>query len=314
MIVRKKRFKAIDGESIFYHEFLPEKNTEIKYVIQVAHGMAEHSERYAEFAEFFTARGIAVYINDHRGHGYTAKSSAALGVWDFKHPWETVVDDIKQLNDIACKENSEKDIFIVGHSLGAFLTVSFLTKYSMSVKGAILTGIGFPSRIKLFPSYLYAKIQTFFSGNKYKSKTLDRISFSAYNRSFKEPFQWLTRNKVVVDKYLSDPMCRVVYTSSFYKSLLWGIMYSNKLANLRKIPQNFPLLFLSGANDPVGDYGNTVKFIVERHLKAGAKDLELKLYEGARHEILNEINNKQVFQNIFEWANKVRIKNIGKEF
>lgn len=300
----ENHFRASDGELIFYHKFSPE-NEDVKYAVQIVHGMAEHSARYKEFAEFFTARGIAVYVNDHRGHGKTAQTLENFGVWDYKNAWSLVVDDIKHLNDIIAKENPNINIFILGHSMGSFLVKTFLTKYSSGITGAILTGTGYTPNYKLMPCCLFSRILCLTLGNRYRTKVLYKISFERFNKAYEESYEWLSRDKNVVKKYIDDPFCGGVFTSSFYKYLFLGIMYNNKLYNLKKIPKRLPIILLSGTGDPVGDYGRSVEIQQNRLIDAGIKKVDIKLYENARHEILNETNYKEVYQDIFLWMNSI---------
>lgn len=305
MKVVESWFIASDGEKIFYKSFFPNKE-EVKYVVQLVHGRSEHSGRYNEFAEFFTARGIAVYASDHRGHGRTAKSLDDIGVWNYKNAWSLIVDDIKQLNDIAEKENSQKDVFILGHSMGSLLVTTFLTKYCSGVKGAILTGIGyFPTRI-LIPACIFSRLQCLILGSRHRAKFIDKHAFNVFNKDFDKPFEWLTRDKKIVEKYRKDPFCGGVFTCSFYKHLFLGLMYNNKKNNLSKISKDLPLILMAGTDDPVGNFGKSVEIQKEKFMEAGLKNVSLTLYEDARHEILNEINYKEVYQDIFIWMNNCR--------
>ena len=311
MKVIENWFRASDGHRVFFHEFLPDDN-KVEYVLQIVHGMAEHSLRYEEFARFLTDRGIAVYINDHRGHGRTAYSTDDMGVWNYKNAWSVIVDDIKNLNDnIALKIQPGKDIYLLGHSMGSFLTMSFLTKYSSSVKGAILIGPGYIPAYKICPYRFISKLQCLIFGYKYKSKLFHNLIFGSYHKFFDKPFEWLSTNREVVDKYVKDPFCGGKLSSSFYNSLFKGLIYNNNIYNIRKISKDLPVLLLAGTDDPVGNFGKSVEIVVKRFKEAGIKDVEHKLYEGARHEVLNEINNTKIFHDIFMWINlKREIKNV----
>ncbi len=295
-------FRASDGEMIFYHEYLPDRG-EVKYIIQIAHGMAEHSARYERFAYFFTARGAAVYINDHRGHGRTARTVDNTGVWSYKNAWDAVVDDIRQLNDIAGKEHPDKDIVLLGHSMGSFLAISYLTKYCKSVEAVILTGTGHNSSIKIIPACTVARAQCLFLGTSNRSKFLHKKTFGSFDKRFDKKFAWLTRREKTVEEYIEDPYCGAVFTSSFYKNLFTGLMYNNKQGNLGKTRKDLPMMIMSGTDDPVGDFGRGPAKVAERYKEIGMKDVQVKMYQDARHEILNEINYKEVYQDIFEWIN-----------
>ena len=157
MKVIENWFRASDGKDIFYNEFLPDNIDDVKFVVQIFHGMAEHSERYTHFAEFLTSKGAAVYASDHRGHGRNCLRPGEYGVWAKKGAWFTIVDDLKVLNDITAKNFPDKPNFILGHSMGSFLARSFITKYSRGLNGVILSGTGTNSNL-ILKSDLTARI------------------------------------------------------------------------------------------------------------------------------------------------------------
>lgn len=304
MISIENWFRATNGQTIFYNEFLPD-NKEVKFIVQIVHGMAEHSERYTEFADFLTSRGAAVYASDHRGHGRNAVSEVDYGVWPDKKEWCNIVDDIKMLNDISAKNYAGKPVFIIGHSMGSFLTRTLITAYSIGLKGVILTGSGTNSSLLLRLGNLIARLQCFFSGVQKKSKLLDKLSFGSFNKDYNSPFQWLTRDQKIVDKYISDPRCGGIFSCSFYRSFTSGLIQINKMSNARKIRKDLPIIFLSGDSDPVGNSGKGIIKAVNFYKKAGLKQVEYKLYKDARHEILNELNKLDIYQDIYTWINKI---------
>lgn len=297
-------FKAPDGSTIFYNEFLPEEG-KVRFVVQIVHGMAEHSERYADFAGFLVKNGGAVYASDHRGHGRNVYAPEEYGVWPDKKTWCTIVDDLKTLNDISAKNYPGVPVFILGHSMGSFLTRTFLTTYSTDLKAAILTGSGSNPSFLLRIANWIARFQCFFSGPAKESKLLDKMSFGSFNKGYDKPFQWLTRDQKIVDEYIADPFCGGIFSCSFYRSFFAGLLSLNKLKLAKKINKELPMFFFSGADDPVGDKGKGVIKAVNFYKSAGIKNVEYKLYPGARHEILNETNKSEVYNDILELIEKL---------
>lgn len=295
-------FRTSDGKTIFYNEFLPD-NGKVSFVVQVFHGMAEHSERYADFAEFLVNKGGAVYISDHRGHGRNCLKPGEYGVLPEKDAWFRIIDDLKILNDLSKESFPEIPNFILGHSMGSFLARTFITKYC-GLKGVILTGTGTNPDYLLRFGYFIAWLQCKLRGVGSPAKLLDKLSFGSYNKSYETPFQWLTSDQEIVDDYINDPYCGGVFSCSFYRSFFTGLIYNNKLFNAKKISRELPFLFLSGLEDPVGDYSVGVKKAVEFYKKAGLRKIDCKIYSGARHEILNEKIKEEVYQDIYSWISK----------
>ncbi|HOK37276.1 MAG TPA: alpha/beta hydrolase [Bacteroidales bacterium] len=297
-------FRTPDGKTIFYNEFLPDDISKVRFVLQIAHGMAEHSERYTHFAKFLVEKGAAVYASDHRGHGRNCLKPGQYGVWKRPKTWDLIIDDLKILNDIAAKSFPNVPVFILGHSMGSFLIRSFITRYCLGVKGVILTGSGTFSKIELIFGRILASLQCFIFGPGKKAKLLNKLSFGKYDKKFGEPYAWLTRDKRIVKDYIADPYCGGVFSCSFYKHFFSGILFSLNFNEARKIPKSLPIIFLSGEDDPVGDFGIGVKKAMEFYKKAGLKNVEFKLYPSARHEILNEINKEDIYNDILMWIEK----------
>jgi len=295
-------FRTSDGKMNFYNEFLPDDVQNVKFVLQIVHGMAEHSERYSHFAEFIVNNGGAVYASDHRGHGRNCLKPGEYGIWNQKNTWDLIVDDIKILNDITAKNFPDKPNFLLGHSMGSFLVRTFITKYCTGIDGVILTGSGTFSKAEVISGMLLAKLQCFLFGPYRKARLINKLSFGKYEKHFGgEKYAWLTRDKNIVNEYISDPYCGGIFSCSFYKNFFCGLLQSQSFDYARKIPKNLPVLFLSGSDDPVGNFGNGVEKAFIFYKKAGLKKVEMKLYPEARHEIINEINKEEVYQDIIDW-------------
>ncbi len=306
MITNQKWFNSSDGKPIFYNEFLPEKN-KVKFVVQIVHGMAEHSDRYSDFANFLVENGAAVYADDHRGHGKTAKDDSEYGVWKNKNIWKAMVNDLKMLNDICVKNHPEVPVFILGHSMGSFLTRTLIFEYNCNIKGVILSGTGSNSTLLLKMGLAIANLQCSIYGESKKSKTLEKMSFGSFNKKYDTPYQWLTRDQKMINNYIEDPRCGGVFSCSFWRGFFKGLISINKSENADKIDKSLPIIFLSGTEDPVGNYSKGIIEAVNFYKKHGIKNIEYKLYEAARHEIINETNKKEVYRDIINWINKIML-------
>jgi len=301
------KLKASDGTQIHVYEWLPDEPSDVKACLQIAHGMAEHAKRYDDFATFLNKNGFAVFANDHRGHGKTAGSVENLGYFADENGFETVVDDMRVLTEKIRAEFPEKPVFLLGHSMGSFLSRYYAIEDASKIKGLILSGTaGDPGMLGKVGKTL-SKLIAAFSGKKSPTPLMTALSFGAYNKQFKPnrtEFDWLSRDNEQVDKYVNDPYCGTVFTAGFYTDMLGGLLYVNQEAAIAKMRKDLPVYLISGDKDPVSENGKGVKEVFEKMKKAGLNDVEMKLYPDARHEILNELNKEEVYQDILNWLNK----------
>lgn len=300
-------FKSKDGVEIYVYKWEPEENVNIKGALQIAHGMAETAARYEGFAKVLTDNGYIVYINDHRGHGKTAKYIENIGYLAEKDGFEWLVKDMHDLTDIIKKENKNLPVFLLGYSMGSFLTQRYIMLYGNELKGAILYGSNGRQGLMLRLGLMISKIQIKMNGVRAKSQILHNIIFKGYNNLFKPnrtEFDWLSRDKEEVDKYIKDPFCGTVFTCGFYYDFFKGLIEIENKKNLKNVPKELPLYIFSGEKDPVGKSGKGVKRLVETYKVLGIKDITFKLYKDGRHAMLNEINKDEVIEDILEWLIK----------
>ena len=299
-------FPSSDGVTqIHAVEWLPEGD--VRGVYQIAHGVAEYALRYEPFAEFLTEHGFAVVANDHIGHGLSVAEGAARLWFGEKDGWTHVVDDMYALRNLTAQKYPGLPYFLMGHSMGSFLTRTYLIRYPGTVSAAIVMGTGQQ------PGYIVAggKMAAKFFGKKCGfnqfNATVDNLAFGSYNKPF-EPkrteFDWLSANSENVDAYIADPLCGGETTVGLFRDMLGGIGFIAKPANLAKMNMDTPVFFVSGAMDPVGDLGKGTTKAYESFRKAGVKDVTLKLYPGLRHEILNEKEAAQVRADILAWVER----------
>jgi len=297
---------ADDNSELFTYRWLPDTVENIKGVIQIFHGMAEHSARYERFAEFLTSNGFAVYSTDMRGHGKSAEISGLSGYFADKDGWKKVVRDQKKISEKIEKEFPGKPLFFFAHSMGSLIARDLISTYKTPLKGVILSGTPFNPGVKGALALLISNIETLIRGKKSVSKFMDKITFGSFNSEFKPPrtsFDWISRDEKEVDSYVNDSKCGEIFKAGFFSDLFRGTIRVNSIETIASTPQNLPLLFMSGDNDPVGDRGKGVIKVAEMYKKAGVKNVKIKLYKNGRHEMLNEINRAEVFNDIMNWIN-----------
>lgn len=281
-----------------------DENSKPKAIIQISHGMAEHIERYSDFAQFMVSNGFIVYGNNHRGHGQNALNAGEIGFFAETDGWNKVVKDMKVLNDIVHEENPDIPVILLGHSMGSFLSRTYIYMYGTTVDGVILSGTGNNSSILVNFGILTSKLEIMFRGKRHKSKFMDSMSFGGFNKKFKPnrtKFDWLSRDEKEVDKYINDQLCGQIFTVGFFLDMLTGVKELNKPENLKKIPRNLPLFFIAGGKDPVGNNSKGVIDSYNIYENIGINNLKYKIYKDARHEILNEINRQEVYDDILDW-------------
>ena len=300
-------FESIDGSKIFARRWTPETDETINGVLQISHGMAEHSNRYAQFAEFMTSNGFVVYANDHRGHGKNVDNVDKLGFIAPENGWQLVVEDVFSLNKLIKKENNGLPVFLLGHSFGSVTARASMSKYGKIFDGIILSGTTGTSKLLISAGKIISSLQGLFVGKDKKSKLMDSMSFKDFNNHFKPAktaFDWLSRDHERNQDYVDDPFCGTVFTNRFFYDMLSMMQYISNKTNLNNLPKDIPIFMISGDRDPVGDFGKGVKMVYNNYKQFGVEDINLKLYKDARHELLNETNRKEIYEDIIKWINE----------
>lgn len=277
-------------------------------VIQIIHGMAEYVERYEELARFFTDRNFVVVGEDHLGHGKSVGENGMQGYFCAQDPATVVVRDSHRLKKLTQEMYPGVPYIIIGHSMGSFILRNYICRYGSGIDGAVIMGTGMQPAWLLAVSKTVAALQKLFLGEKHVSRFLDRGAFGAYNKRIKDArtdVDWLTREADRVDAYIADKDCGFVFTVNGFQTLFELISRVRKPSNLKNIPQELPVLMLSGEDDPVGEYGEAVKRARDSMKKAGVENIAMKLYPGDRHELVNETDRMQVMEDIYEWINKI---------
>ena len=276
-------------------------------VVQIAHGIAEHIDRYRPFMEFLADNGFVAAGNDHLGHGKSIRVPEEQGFFAEKDGWWRVVDDMDKLHDIMSNEYPELPYVLFGHSMGSFLTRTYLIKHPDKYDGVILSGTGHQSPALVLGGNAAASVMAKLNGAMGDGAKLDSLAFGTYLNKIENPrtkFDWLSRDTEQVDKYIADPLCGFVGKIGLYRDMMQGIKFITDKKNIAQMNKEKPVYFMSGDGDPVGDYGKGVERAYKAFCDAGLHDVFMRLYPGGRHEMLNETNKEQVYQDILNWLNE----------
>lgn len=294
-------FKSGDF-NISVYQWSSKEVGKIKGVVQIAHGMGEQAIRYKEFANQLVENGYIVYANDHKGHGKTAGNRASLGFIG-ENGFDSMVDDLLKLNEVIKERHPELPIVLFAHSMGAMLAQRYITMYGKTIQGLILSGTAGENGLRPeLHDLVKEEIKTL--GKNYRSDNIVSQHFGGYNAHFspnKTDFDFMSRDLSVVDKYLSEPLNGFVFPLSFYDELYKGLAKMNNKVDLDNIPKDLAIYLVSGSDDPVGVMGKEVVELSEKYEQLGIKDVACDIYEGGRHEMLNETNKEEVIVKIIQW-------------
>ena len=300
-------FKSVSGlTDIHAVSYIPEDGN-VKCVIQIAHGMAEHKERYEAFAQKLSENGFVVYINDHLGHGESISAKSELGYFGEKDGYVNFIEDCHQLSKIAKEENPGIPYIFFGHSMGSFIARAYTAKYADELVGAVFCGTAGPNPASKLGSSIASLIGKT-KGSHHRSKFIDNLAFGAYNKRFegRTAFDWLTRDKDIVDKYIADEFCGFLFTAYGYRDMFNLLTNVSSADWFSGYPKDLPVLIISGAEDPVGNYSKGVQVVYDKLTAAGKKNVSMHIYPGGRHEILNEsVLFDKVVGDIMSWADGI---------
>lgn len=267
-------------------------------VVQLVHGMAEHMDRYDPVARRLNRAGLAVIGHTHLGHGPRAQRQGYFADHD---GWQHLIDDVHRLRGIAQEQFPGLPYLMLGHSMGSFVTRCYLQEHGEGLAGAMLSGTGHFDRKTVTAALAAANLVCLLGGARKPSALIDRLAFGGYNKPFapcRTDFDWLSRAEAEVDKYVADPYCGFLFTGSGYRELFRGLKRLTDLEALKRMPPELPLLLFSGDSDPVGGMGRGVEQVAREMRDAGMKHVEVRLYPGGRHEILNETNRDEVVRDV----------------
>ena len=286
-------------------------DTEIKGLFHLVHGMTEYIGRYDEFLRFMAESGYVAFAYDHLGHGETGNATGELGFIAEKNGDKFLPEDVHVFGAEIRRDFPGKKCVIMGHSMGSYMLRKYLCLHGENLSGAVIMGTGcVPDGTMKFGMTL-CKFLAFFRGWNYRSKLVQKLSYSKpyhkfdlYGKDYTN--SWLTKDVEHVKKYYSDPRCTFLFTLNGYYGLMEAVYFDNQMDNIKKVPKDLPVFMVSGADDPVGDLGEGVKKVNHMYKDAGVDDLTYRLYETDRHEILNETDRDKVYADLLAWM-RVRI-------
>lgn len=297
------RFKSSNGQNDVAAYIFTCENVQPKAILQISHGMCEYIGRYKEFAGFMAEHGFVVCGNDHLGHGKTSNGPDEDGYFG-PNGRRYVLKDLKRMNEIVREKYPGLPLVLLGHSMGSFYARWFAAEYPDAIDGLIISGTGGrnpAAGVGIKVTELVAGMK----GPAYRSKMVDRMAFGSYLKKIPNPdtpYDWICTDKEIVAAYAKDPKCTFMFTVNGFHELLCTLQEVSSPNWAARLKTETPVYLFSGDMDPVGDYGKGVEQVFQWIKEAGVQDVQLKLYPGGRHEMLNEVNRAQVYADVLAWC------------
>jgi len=299
-------FTADDGFPIHRHTWRPDEGAP-RAVVQILHGLAEHSARYRRLAEALTGSGYAVVAHDHRGHGHSVRDERDRGHFADHDGWTRAVRDAHQLRQDIAEAFEGLPVVLLGHSMGSSLALWVAAESGHRYAGMLLsgpTGVVGPLRVA---GLQVCKLERWRLGRRGYSTILHNLSFGDFNKGFegRTDYDWLSRDPDEVDKYADDPFCGFIVTTQHWHDHLVALGAQSAVPFLRRIPKTLPIRVALGDRDPVSQGGKQVDTLLSRMTTAGLDQVSKRYYEGARHEIFNETNRDEIVEDCMKWMDGV---------
>ena len=302
-------FLSSDGKTQLHGMLWEPEGVAVRAVLQICHGVAEHIARYDGFARALNEQGIVVAGHDHLGHGKSLPDGGTPVYFGQGSTWNTVVDDIYILHQRLKQRYPDVPLCIMGHSMGSFLTRTYLIRYPGTVKAAVIMGTGWQPQAAITGGLALANAIAAVSGENATSELVTELAFGSYNKLFapnRTKVDWLSADESNVDDYIADPLCGADATVGLFRQMLRGLRFNQTPGNIDRMDKNAPILLIAGQDDPVGNMGAGVRRTHDAFKRTGVRDVTLKLYPGLRHEILNEAAMRDtVYGDIGAWLDRV---------
>ncbi len=300
------KYDSASENNVITGYFYEAEQTEIKAVLQICHGMREYIARYDDFAAFMAKNGFAVCGNDHLGHGQTSDGANGIdGYFAKQNATMCVLQDILKMNELARQKYQGLPVIMLGHSMGSFFARVYAGLYHNTIEALIISGTSSSNPLSAIGK-LITSILSKTKGDEHRSLLLENMSFGSYNKMIKNPktkYDWLTNDEAIVNAYAQDKKCTCIFTVNGFATLLDILTQANSTQCAQALRKDMPVLIFSGADDPVGGYGKGVAAVCELIKNAGVKNVEFKIYNGARHEVLNELGKDEAYKDILNWCN-----------
>ena len=311
MIKTEFTFLSSDQKTNIHAIECKPENGQFTRIFQMIHGMLEYIERYLPFFEYLTSKGFLVVGHDHLGHGSSVNSPEDLGYIGEPNPNQLLIKDIHTLRVMTQQKYPNIPYYICGHSMGSYLLREYLCFNSQKLSGAIIMGTGYQSGCKASMGINLCKMLSCCRGQRYRSNFVKKMALESgpyTNFDLKdENRSWITSDPVMAKIYNEDQKMKFDFSLNGFIALIEATKISCDSNYTSRINKELPILFVSGDNDPVGDNGEGVKKAFNLLKRVGVKDVSLKLFEGDRHEVLNEVNRNEVFEYIGNWLDEKNI-------
>lgn len=307
-LYKEIEYPSSDGKNTIHAELYVPSFSDVKGVVQLSHGMMDYVGRYRALADALAAAGYVLAGNDHLGHGSSVSTPDDYGYFAAKGGVGYVIDDLNRMNSFLRSEYPDVPIVLLGHSMGSFIARLYAVKYPSTIDALIIHGTAGKNPI-LPIGRLLVKLLKLIRGERHRSKFVCSMADGGYNKAFDKSEgdgAWLTRDPFMVADRAGNPKTDFIFTLSGYSDLFEMLGGCNSDEWFEKFPKRLPTLVMSGSDDPVGDFGKGVSYVYNK-LRAVGANAELKMYDGARHELFNEINREEVFCDLISW-----LDNIGK--
>lgn len=281
-------------------------DVESKGIVHIFHGMAEHMERYDKLASAISAYGFDVIRHNHRGHGINIDESTRGHYDDMK---QVISDAIEVAQTV--RGNVDKPYIIIGHSMGSIIARFFVETYPKYVDGLVLSGTGMYPLWKGLPTVKTLKIITKIYGADKRVEWVNKLVSSTFNkkiRPLRTKSDWISSNPVEVDKFVKDPYSGFNVSNQLLYETAYYMLHTSQLKHMKVLKKSMPILFVSGYNDPLGDYGKGILKLANIYRKAGLKNVKVNLYHNKRHEILFEKDYENIWEDLFKWLNQFNNK------
>ncbi len=302
-----KQFTLDDYQKNKIHIYQYEPVGEIKGIVQIVHGASEHFARYGIFSEFLTKQGYLVLGCDIIGHGLSTDN------YDYVHFADKNGDLLAYESVLLVKEYIEKnypkqDYFLIGHSMGSFIARKLVIDFPDFYKKVVISGTAHPDKLLVNVGMLLTRIIKLFKGPKYVSQLIQNMGIDANHKKLRKDGiisgineEWLTRDELIQQYYQKSNMCGQPFTVSANLDMFKWLKFVNQSKTLKSGNYKLPHFFVSGGHDPLSNYGKEIETLVSKMKNFGYEDITMKIYPEARHEVLNEINKDEVFNDILKF-------------
>lgn len=298
-------FTSSEGKKQIYYEII-EPKSKPKAVIQVVHGMCEYFGRYKEFSDFMVGNGYAVAGDDHLGHGRTAEKKEDQGFFAKNNGWRFLVRDEKRMTEILKERFPDTPMILFGHSMGSFIARLYTSWYSEDIAAALFMGTS--SGVPAGAAGAAVRLLENAAGTKTQLQTGQEMFYHFLTRRVSDKtgeMDWISRDKEKTEFFKNDPLGNFAFTAGAYRDLVKLLNEVSAKEWAYSLPKDLPVMLMSGEEDPIGDYGKGTRRVYRRLVNAGMKNVAIRLYVDARHELINEINRREVYEDILNWTEKV---------